>query len=227
MNKIKKILPIIFGIGLLNVCFGLTGAAQTTEITQNYQVNKNEEKKYSVQFEYGFKYVVYGSGANDTEEMKKKREVNNSLALYVMVKQALAESNNAEIKKNLDFYLDFIASGNLLNPTKKVCVLSSGESSEMKIEDANELKRILTMNNLKRFEITEAKFYEAKQILKGKIEVEISKFANSNNPDVVKILQNNLNEVNNADLSSVKSAASNLTNCELKIFESKPVEVKS
>ncbi len=230
MDRFKKILPIILGIGLTQGCFALTGAAQTAVVEQNYQVNKNEDKKtYTVQFEHGYKYNVYGSGATETEEVKKRREFTHCFALYILTKQALLESNNVEIKNNLDFYLDFLASGKFTNAEDKTIssIVSSGEKSDLKSVVAFELKRLLTVENLGRFEITEQNFYEARQNLAGKIQFEISKFTNLNKMDIVKILQDNLNEVNNADFVSVKSAKNNITKCEIKIFENKPVEVKA
>ena len=120
MSKIKKILPIVLGIGLINGCFSLVRAAQTAVVKKNYcvnyQDNKNEYgKTYTVQFEHGYKYNVYGSGATETEEVKKRRELIHCFALYILIKQALLESNNVNLKNNLNFYLDFLISIKFIN----------------------------------------------------------------------------------------------------------------
>ena len=225
MSKIKKILPIVLGIGLLNGCFALTGAAMQAEITNSYQSNNGGE--CSLQFGSEFKYTVEVGAANSEEE-GKKRNSSQSLVQFIMIKSILANSQIKGIKDDAVALADSMALNKLINPSGKSYVVSADKkSSSLTKEQALELQKILTTDNLKGVVITEQMFNEAKNYLKAKLENEISNLTKLNKLDDANILRDNLSRVNALDYNFVKTTASNLVKFEVKIFENKPVEVKA
>ena len=225
MSKIKKIFPIVLGIGLINGCFALTGSAMQAEITNSYQSNSGGE--CSLQFGSEFKYTVEAGAANSEEE-GKKRNVSQSLALFIMIKSILENCQIKGIKDDPVALADSMGLNKLLNPSGKSYVVSADKkSSNLTKEQALELQKILTTANLKGVVITKEMFDWAKNYSKTKLENEISNLDKLNKVDDANILRDNLNKINILDYDFVKTTASNLVKFEVKIFENKQVEIKS
>ena len=116
MSKIKKILPIVLGIGLLNGCFGLTIAAKPPKTTKVEELK--QEEKFVLYFDYCFKNLgmekYFGNLKNpakfkgDFSKLKvlNKSDVNNALALFIMIREVLlSESAIKTLKEDLEFKL--------------------------------------------------------------------------------------------------------------------------
>ena len=145
-----------------------------------------------------------------------------------MIKSILANSQIKGIKDDAVALADSMALNKLINPSGKSYVVSADKkSSSLTKEQALELQKILTTDNLKGVVITEQMFNEAKNYLKAKLENEISNLTKLNKLDDANILRDNLSRVNALDYNFVKTTASNLVKFEVKIFENKPVEVKA
>ncbi len=239
MSKIKKILPIVLGIGLLNGCFGLTIAAKppkATKVEQNSKENKKVNYAYGFQFDYCFKNAGmeknYGKQENpakfkgDFSKLKvlNKSDVNNALALFIMVREALlSESKNNNILKHFFEHLD----GNLVNLVTFNFIMykrihTSGTSASPGIlskKEVNELKRILTKEKLREVKITAEKLEEAKKIIISNLKEAFKTFTDMGilKNGVTLNYKDRVKEVENAKLEDVKKAAKDFEDCKLRI----------
>ena len=172
MIKIKKMLATVLGVGLLNVCFGLTLFAKSEDF-------KLKEKRYGIVLDYyfensGMDYGKFKKQEDPTysptenfnleilEERNKptKKNVTNLLAFYLMVSGNLNNSKKNFINKKSKKRLNesvlniFLLLPCLIGTTKEDCVLNG---DEMKW-----LKKNLTKESLRKVKITEEMFKKAK-----------------------------------------------------------------
>ncbi len=176
MDRFKKILAIVLGIGLLNGCFGLNLFAKV-------EGSKLREKRYGIVLDYYFKksgmdYSKFKKQKDPTwsptdsfnpetiEEKNKptKENVANLLAFYLMFSGNLnnfKKTNfiNKKSKKRLNESVlnIFILLPCLIGTTTEDCILNE---DEMKW-----IKKNLTKQSLRKVKITEEMLKKAKDVI--------------------------------------------------------------
>lgn len=217
-------LPIVLGIGLLNGCFGLTIAAKPPKTTKVEELK--QEEKFVLYFDYYFKNLgmekYFGNLKNpakfkgDFSKLKvlNKSDVNNALALFIMIREVLSESAIKTLKEDLEFKLVNLVVFNFYG--EKIGVLGTSASpGTLSKKEVNEFKRILTKENLRKVEITAKKLKKAKEYIISKLE------------GVTLNYNDRVKEIKNAKLEDVKNAAKDFADCKLrieKVFPGKNLE---
>ncbi len=245
MNKIKKILPIILVIGLLNGCFGLTIAAKApkaTKVEQKSKENKKVNYAYGFQFDYCFKNAGmekdFGkqenparvSGKFDENKIFNKTDVKDALAFAIMSTELIRKIKDKTIKKNEDHYLDLLAESNLTAPLKKIQVLGTTEgiygNDGLTKEQLNKFKKVLTKENFKKVEITKEKLEKVVKHVIPILEKRIMQFKKTKDTNLARNLKNHIKEIKNAKLEDVKKAARNFADCKMRIEKFDPSKAK-
>ena len=241
MNIIKKLLPIVLGIALLNGCFGLTIAAKAVKVEQKSKENKKVNYAYGFQFDYCFKNAGmeknYGkqenparvSGEFDENEIFNKTNVNHALALTIMARELIGKIKDEKIKKSEDFYVGLLAEDILIAPYKKIQVLGTTEGfygvNGLTKKQLNEFKRVLTKENFKKVEITKEKLEKVIKHAISMLKKRITEFEKTKDINLVRNLKNHIKEIKNAKLEDVKKAAKDFADCKMRIDKFDPSKV--